>query len=95
MLSSARLRDHLVFAHALCEQSLTDRVVDFVRPGMVQVLTLQINFSSAQLFCQTVGIIERSFSSGILLQQIADLLYKLRVVFIFTIRLLQLDERIH
>ena len=55
---STRLSDDASLAHLLRHQNLTDGIVDLVRTGMVQVLTLQIQLASV-LLAHALGIIER------------------------------------
>ena len=58
VLTSTRLSDDASLAHLLRHQNLTDGIVDLVRTGMVQVLTLQIQLASV-LLAHALGIIER------------------------------------
>ncbi len=43
MLASASLRDDPGFAHTVCQQCLTNSIVDLVRTGMIKVLTFKID----------------------------------------------------
>ena len=52
VLPCTRLCYDSFLAHLLCEQGLTDCVVDLVRTGMGEVLSLQINLRSAEMICQ-------------------------------------------
>ena len=58
MLPGARLRDHALFAHVLGDQRLPDRVVDFVRAGVIQVLALEIDLRPTQLLRPAFGVIQ-------------------------------------
>ena len=49
VLAGAGLGNDALLAHALGEQALAERVVDFVRAGVEQVFALEVDFGSAQL----------------------------------------------
>ena len=55
MLAGASLGDDAAFAHAFGEQDLANAVVDFVRPGVEQILALKINLRAAQVARETLG----------------------------------------
>src|SRR4051812_21496351 len=69
VLPGARLCDYAFLAHADREQRLTDRVVDFVRAGVVKILALQPDLSAAALFTQPLREIKRRRTSNVVLQQ--------------------------
>src|SRR5205823_14910385 len=63
VLAGAGLSDDAAFAHSLREKNLAERVVDFVRAGMKQILALQINFRTAQFRSQAFRKIERRWAA--------------------------------
>ena len=50
VLPRSCLRDHSCLSHLLCKKHLPQHVVDLVGACMVQVFTLQIDLSPAQIF---------------------------------------------
>ena len=46
-------------AHVICEQRLPHRVVDLVRPGVVEVFTLEQDTGATRDFCEPAGVINR------------------------------------
>ena len=48
MHAGAGLGDHARLAHPPRQQRLADRIVDLVRPGVVQVLALDVDLRSAE-----------------------------------------------
>ena len=59
VLPRAGLGDDAPLAHALGQQSLAQRVVDLVRPGVGQVLPLEVDASAAELPRQVLGEVQR------------------------------------
>lgn len=55
VLAGTRLRDELLLAHALREQGLAEAVVDLVRPGVVEILTFEVDARAADVARQVVG----------------------------------------
>src|SRR5439155_18468438 len=95
MLSGARLSDDAPLTHASRQQNLSQRVVDFVRAGMKQVLALEIDPRPATMLRQTSGKEERRWTPSIIAQQLIEFTLK---SFIFTrqfIRRRQFFERRH
>jgi len=56
VLSGAGFGHNALFAHFARQQRLPQRVVDFMRAGVVQVFTLEINFCAAQMFGEPPGV---------------------------------------
>ena len=69
MLSGTSLRNDPSLAHAPSDQDLADRVVDLMSAGVVQVLTLEIDFA-AILLAQSTGEIERRRPTYIVAKQL-------------------------
>jgi hypothetical protein len=55
MLPGAGLRDNPRLAHPPGQQNLPHAVVDLMRPGMVQLIALEVDFGAAQLARQPLG----------------------------------------
>ena len=70
MLPGSGLGNQPLFTHAQRQEALPQAVVDLVRPGMQQVLTLQVNARAAQLFREPARIEERRRTSCELLQKL-------------------------
>lgn len=49
VLSGAGLGNNSRLAHLLCQQHLSQHVVDLVGTGVVQILPFQVNFRAAQI----------------------------------------------
>ncbi len=65
MLSCAGFGNDFLFAHSAGQKRLSQRIVDFMRTGMIQILALEINFCAAQGFGQSLGIIKWCRAAGI------------------------------
>ena len=59
MLARARLGDHAPLPHSQRQKRLAERVIDFVRAGVVEVLALQVNLRPATFLAQPRGMIQR------------------------------------
>ena len=79
MLASTGFRDDPGFAHAHGEQYLADAIVDLVRAGMVEFVTLEPHLRAAQFFGNTRCEIERAGPAYIMFEQIVKLGGKGRV----------------
>ena len=55
VLTSAGFRDDAGFAHPPGQQDLAHGVVDLVRAGVVELISLEINLGAAQIFGQALG----------------------------------------
>ena len=76
MLASARFGQHLGLAHVLGQQRLAQAVVDFVRPGVVQVFALQVDVRAALAIGQTLGIKNRAGPTHVVRVQICQFFLK-------------------
>ena len=63
MLPSASFGYDTGFAHALRQQRLSKRVIDFVGSPVREVFAFEVDFGAAQLFAEIFRIIERSGSA--------------------------------
>ena len=95
MLSGSCLRDQAFFAHSFCQQGLAKRIVQFMRSGMVQIFSFQINLRTSQIFCHTIRIAQKAWSAYVSCQHFIILSYKIRILLIFSICLFQFDYGIH
>ncbi len=68
MLAGTCLGNDARLAHLLCQQNLSDGVVDFVGTSVIQVLTLQVQLT-AILLAHSLGKVQRTWSAHIVLQQ--------------------------
>jgi hypothetical protein len=59
VLAGPRLGDDARLAHAFGEQRLADAVVDLVRPGVVEVLALEVHLRPAGVGGEALGEVER------------------------------------
>src|SRR6266536_2825882 len=59
MLASAGLGDDPLFAHAPRHHDLAEHVVDLVRAGVVELLTLEIDFRAAEMLGEALGQVQR------------------------------------
>jgi len=73
MLSRAGLGDDAPLAHPPRQHSLAQRVVDLVRAGVQQVLALEVDLRSAELFAHSFGKVERGGTAAVVVQQIVQL----------------------
>ena len=95
MLTGTCLRNYTGLTHLLCQQYLTQYVIDFMGTRMIQVLSFQINLRTAQILCHMFCKIQSRRSSRILIQKFRQFPVKLRVIFIKVISLFQFDHCIH
>src|SRR5690242_14408642 len=77
MLSRTGFGDDPPLPHPLCQQRLTDAVVDLMGAGVQQVFTLEIDLCSAELLSETARVEKRSRPAGILFEQPLELSSKL------------------
>ena len=73
MLAGTGFCNDALLAHAFCEQSLAEGVVDFVRAGVEKVFALEINFCAAELLGQPLGVVESRGAAGEVVQQVIEL----------------------
>ena len=72
VLPGARLGDDPPLAHPQREQDLAERIVDLVRPGVVEVLAFQVDPGPAALFRQPAGEVQRRRPADIVLVQVVE-----------------------
>ncbi len=72
VLAGAGLGDDASLAHALGEQSLTERVVDLVRTRVGEVFALQQDTTGADLLGEARRLVERGRSTDVGAQQVPE-----------------------
>ena len=81
VLTRAGLGDDVLFAHTAREQDLAERVIDFVRAGVKQVLALQKNLRAPEVLSEPLGEIQRGRAAGEIAQQIVELALESQIGF--------------
>ena len=69
VLAGAGLGDDALLTHAASEQRLTQRIVDFVRAGVQQVLALEVDLCAAQRFAEAFGEVERRGAAAVVAEE--------------------------
>ncbi len=69
MLACAGLRDDAGLAHLPGQQGLTEHIVDLVRPGVVQVFSLQEDACAARMLAEPRGFVQRRRATGVVALQ--------------------------
>ena len=95
MLSCAGLGDKTGLAHLFGQQRLPQHIVDFMRACMVQVLTLEVDFGTAQILGHLLRVVQPGGTPCIVVQQRGQFPVELRVFFIVVVCLFQFDHGIH
>ena len=76
MLTGSGFGNDAMLAHASGEQRLPECVVDFMRAGVQQVLTLQVDLGAPEQRAHTFGVIERRGAASVIRQQILEFFLK-------------------
>ena len=95
VLPGPRLRDDARLAHARRQHRLADGVVDFVRPGVVEILALEIDARPARVGRQPLRRIERRRSPDIAPELLLERGAKVRIPRHRLVEPRQLVERVH
>ena len=74
VLTRTGLGQHLLLTHVLCQQGLADAVIDLVGTGVIEVLTLEIDPRSTELFRQPAGVEQWTRAADIVALQVAQFL---------------------
>src|ERR1051326_5616959 len=80
VLTRAGFRDDALLAHAPRQQNLSQRVVNFVRACVEEVLTLEINSRATTMLRETSREEQRRGPAGVIMKQPIQLAVKCRVV---------------
>ena len=76
MLAGTGFGDELLLAHALGQKGFAQAVVDFMGTGVVQVFTLEIDLSSADLFREVFAVKQRAGAAYKIFKKGGELLSK-------------------
>ena len=95
VLTGSGFGNDALLAHALGQQDLPHRVVDFVSAGMEQVFALEINFRTTELRGETFGQIKRRRATDKFGEQLVQLAAEFRILPRRLISLRQFLERRH
>ena len=93
MLTGTGFGNDALFTHTPGQQSLTNRIVDFVSTGVVEVFAFQINLRAAQDLAPTLGVINRAGTADKVFQFTIELGNKFRVTAIVIVGMVELFER--
>ena len=95
MLPGAGFRDNARLAHALRQHDLPQHRIDLMRAGMVQLITLEIDFRPAELLRQAFGQPKRARPTHIMGQQAPPFIHKGRIALRFLIGFFNLKDQRH
>ena len=95
MLACSGFCDDAPLAHAPRKQTLANAVVDFVRSGVQQIFTLEVNARSSQFLRQPGSVEKRSRTAGILPKQPLEFILKLLILLDGLVRSFEFFERRH
>jgi len=79
VLSRSGFSNDPLFAQTFGKQRLTNRVVDFVRPGVEQVFPLEVDFGTTQPSREMLGIVQLSRPTSVVAKARRELCLKQRV----------------
>lgn len=89
VLACTGFRDDTLLAHASCQQSLPDHVIDLVSARMVQVFAFQVNLRATQYVGPAGSVINGRRATDVMFQFMAELGQKIRIVLVTRISLVQ------
>jgi hypothetical protein len=95
MLARTRFRNDPRLAHAHRKQDLPDAIVDLVCAGVVQLIALEPDLRTAQLFRQARREIERGGPTDIMFEQVIKFGPERRVCLRFGIAFFQIENERH
>ena len=95
MLAGTRLGNDAALAHANRQQRLPHAVVDLVRAGVQQVLTLQVNLGTTKVLGEPRSKAQRGRTSAIIPEKTRKLCLKCLIAFGLLVRGLEFLERRH
>ena len=93
MLTGTRLRDNAGLAHLLCEQALTDSVIDLVCARVGKAFELDVDLCTAQKFGRRRGKVQRSLAANIVALDDAEFFEEFRIVDVLVECRFQVVER--
>ena len=95
MLTRTGFSNNAGFAHAHGQKDLTNTVIDLVRAGVVELVTLEIDLGPAKFCCHAFGEIKRAWTANVIFQVIIEFFLELRVILGVLIGLLKLKNQWH
>jgi len=95
VLAGTGLGDDALLAHAARDHDLAEHVIDLVRAGVVELLTLEIDFCTAQMLGQSLGEIKRRWPADIVLEVAVHLRLERRIGLGVGIGLFQIEDQRH
>ncbi len=78
--AGAGLGDDAPLAHALGQEDLADAVVDLVRAGVVEVLTLEEDLRPAEVLGQALGEIQRAGAADVVALKVGQFVEERRII---------------
>ncbi len=81
VLTRTSLSNNPFFAHSQRQHGLSQGIIDFVSPCMIQVFALEINLSPTVALRQALGEIERAGATDKVTQMLLQLRLKIRISF--------------
>ena len=95
MLTSTGFGDYLLLAHALCQKSLSQSIVNLVGASVKQILPLEINFGSTVVLGELICIIQKGRTASVLHIVFTQIFQEFWISSIFFVGLLQLVQYRH
>ena len=95
MLTGTGLGDEAGLAHLFGQQRLPENIVDLVRTGVIQVLTLEVDLCTAEVLGHLFCIVQAAGAACVLVEQFGELPIELRVIFVMVVGLFQFNNGIH
>ncbi len=74
---------------------MAKHIVDFMRAGVVELVTLQIDFRTAHMFRQALGKVKRARAADIMCVEGGKLSVKRRIGLSFSIGFLKIEDKWH
>src|SRR6056297_1592074 len=82
VLTSSRFGNHLFGSHAFGQKELSDRIVDLMGPGMIQIFPFEVDLA-AHLPGESFGVKQRGGSAYIFLQVVDEIPFKIGIILVF------------
>ena len=95
MLAGSGFGDQARFAHLLRQQRLPEHVVDLVGPGVVEVLSLEVDLRAAKVGGHALGQIQQAGTAGVFVEKPGQLRVEFRVIFVALISTVELVHGVH
>ena len=92
VLTGPGLSDHARFTHAFREHGLTDRIVDLVRAGVVQVFAFEVDLRAPLLTAHACCVVNRGGATDEVLELVLKFSKKGGVMLVLCVRLFELVD---